>query len=119
VDTRHKIQEPERLQGERVRLVAGTFDVLQAAHARRLAGLKTPGTLLGVAVLESPASPLSLRARAEMVAALSCVDWVFAVDGDLGVLVEALQPIEVVGLESEHAAHLRDLVRHVQGRHAG
>lgn len=84
--------------------VSGYFDPLLAAHVRRLEELRQEHVGL-VAVIADPAQPvLPSRARAELAAALACVDWV-VVGGDA-----------TVHLESEHAALFHDLVRHAARR---
>ena len=85
LDTRTKIvseEEAARLTGARDAVwVSGHFDPLLAAHAKLLRQRATPGTLL-IAVVTNPTSPLlPLRARAELVAALSAVDYVVMRDG--------------------------------------
>jgi hypothetical protein len=57
---------------------------LLAEHVSRLAGEREPGRLLVVEVT-NPAQPLlAQRARAELVAALSMVDYVVLGDGGAG-----------------------------------
>jgi bifunctional ADP-heptose synthase (sugar kinase/adenylyltransferase) len=64
--------------------VSGHFDPLLAEHVRRLEQARKPGQLLVVEVT-NPAQPLlSQRARAELVAALSVVDYVVQGDGEPG-----------------------------------
>lgn len=54
----------------------GYFDPLLAEHVERIAGEREPGVVLVVEVI-NPAQPLlEQRARAELVAALSTVDFV-------------------------------------------
>jgi hypothetical protein len=105
------------LRGRRVLLVAGSFDVLLASHARDLAGLRD-GRCLAVAVVDAPGAPLSLCARAELVASLAAVDAVFAVES-LEDLVAGLQPDEVIHLEVAHRERLDALTQHIQRRHGG
>ena len=88
MDTRTKILSIEqaleaaakvRGEGRVLRLAAGGFDVLQAAHARFLAGLRGDGDALVVAVYDdaSLSRPvLAEEARAQLVAALRAVDHV-------------------------------------------
>lgn len=85
MDTRTKIISPheieERLEGCSATRIAGHFDPLLAEHVRRLAEAREPGRLLVVEVT-NPAQPLlAQRARAELVAALSIVDFVVLSDG--------------------------------------
>jgi len=51
---------------------------------RRLAGQREPGQALVVVVTDPPQPLLAQRARAELVAALSMVDYVVLGDGDAG-----------------------------------
>jgi bifunctional ADP-heptose synthase (sugar kinase/adenylyltransferase) len=85
LDTRTKIvprhEVEEQMKGGRAVWVAGNFDPMLAEHVRRLAQAKEPGQLLIVEVT-NPAQPLlAQRARAELVAALSMVDFVVLGDG--------------------------------------
>ena len=80
LDTRTKIiplhEIQERLQSRATSWISGHFDPLLAEHVQRLAGARKPGHLLVVEVT-NPAQPLlAQRARAELVAALSIVDFV-------------------------------------------
>jgi bifunctional ADP-heptose synthase (sugar kinase/adenylyltransferase) len=88
LDTRSKIiplhQIQERLQDRAARWISGSFDPLLAEHVRRLREAWEPGSLL-VAEVTNPARPLlSQRARAELVAALSMVDYVVCGNGGPG-----------------------------------
>ena len=78
----HEIKE--RLQNGGACWVSGHFDPLLAEHVRRLARAREPGRLLVVEVT-NPAQPLlAQRARAELVAALSMVDYVVLGAGQWG-----------------------------------
>lgn len=97
MDTRSKILTLEEVlshqDGKRIRWISGYFDPLLAEHARRLKQLRTPGMSLAV-VVENPAHPiLAQRARAELVAALSAVDYV-VLDGR-GVTRESLEDLSI------------------------
>jgi bifunctional ADP-heptose synthase (sugar kinase/adenylyltransferase) len=80
LDTRTKIIPlsvlPERLRDRPFNRVAGHFDPLLAEHVQRLAAAREPGRLLVVEVTNSQHPLLTQRARAELVAALSIVDFV-------------------------------------------
>jgi bifunctional ADP-heptose synthase (sugar kinase/adenylyltransferase) len=85
LDTRTKIvpidEIEERLQNRAAAWVSGHFDPLLAEHLARIAQAREPGRLLVVKVT-NPAQPLlAQRARAELVAALSMVDFVVLGDG--------------------------------------
>jgi bifunctional ADP-heptose synthase (sugar kinase/adenylyltransferase) len=80
LDTRTKIVPlydiEARLEGRAASWISGHFDPLLAEHVRRLAQAREPGRLLVIQVTD-PAQPLlAQRARAELVAALSMVDFV-------------------------------------------
>ena len=65
-----------RQQGRRLKVVTGCFDPLIAAHARRLKALQDGGAALMIVVADPPRPILPARARAELVAGLSVVDFV-------------------------------------------
>jgi len=85
LDTRSKIigLEQARLQDRDKSgcWLAGDFDPLLAAHVRRLGEHVAPGRLL-IVEITNPAKPLlPQKARAELVAALSMVDFVVLGNG--------------------------------------
>ena len=93
LDTRTKIvplpELQERLQDRAAHWVSGYFDPLLAEHVRELAQLQQTGRLLVVEV-RNPALPLlAQRARAELVAALSMVDYVVLGEGREGLPQDA------------------------------
>jgi D-beta-D-heptose 7-phosphate kinase/D-beta-D-heptose 1-phosphate adenosyltransferase len=72
-------------RGEKVVLTAGCFDLLHVGHARSLAEARGMGDRLVVgvnadatvrALKGAPRPIVPARQRAEMIAALACVDWV-------------------------------------------
>ncbi len=88
--------------GERVVFSNGCFDILHVGHVRSLEQARSFGDRLLVAVnsdasvkkLKGPSRPIvGARQRAEMLAALACVDWVvvFGTPTPLGV-IKALRP---------------------------
>lgn len=88
LDTRTKIvplhEIGERLQSGAASWVSGHFDPLLSEHVGKLARAREPGRLLVVEVT-NPAHPLlGQRARAELVAALSMVDFVVLGDAETG-----------------------------------
>jgi bifunctional ADP-heptose synthase (sugar kinase/adenylyltransferase) len=111
LDTRSKIvgvdETNPRANGKPIRWVRGFFGPLLAEHARRLQQLRSPDSCLGV-VIQDPARPLlPIQARAELVAALSAVDFVV---------------FETNGLASEELDDLpfrEQLSDHVRRRHSG
>jgi bifunctional ADP-heptose synthase (sugar kinase/adenylyltransferase) len=85
LDTRSKIvtleQARQQLGDKSACWVAGHFDPLLAEHVRRLGEHVAPGRWL-VVEITNPAQPLlPQRARAELVAALSIVDYVVLGNG--------------------------------------
>ena len=91
-----------RGQGRRIVLANGCFDLLHVGHIRYLQGAKQLGDVLIVALnsdasvrrLKGPGRPLMNQAeRAEILAALSCVDYVVTFDDDtVDQVVEQLKP---------------------------
>ena len=72
-------------RGERVVLTSGCFDLLHVGHARSLAEARRMGDRLVVGVNAdatvrrlkgAPRPVVPARQRAELIAALACVDWV-------------------------------------------
>lgn len=110
MDTRAKIAAPGAapVLAPETCVVSGSFDPLLRQHADELARLRTGHAALAVVITE-PAEPLlPARARAELVAALECVDAVF--------LAGAGAPPAGIHLEEEHE-HLRTaFLRHVRER---
>lgn len=111
VDSREKIVdrealverlEQERAQGRRIVLANGCFDILHVGHVRYLAGAKSEGDVLVVALnsdasvrnIKGPGRPvLSDQARAQLVAALGVVDYVTIFgEPDVTALLQALRP---------------------------
>ncbi|MEJ5367471.1 MAG: hypothetical protein WHT08_04070 [Bryobacteraceae bacterium] len=78
MDTRRKIVSDPRgwKPPEGALEVAGPFDPLLAAHARQLEQLKGSAPALVAYVTDPPDPLLPAQARAELVAALRCVDLV-------------------------------------------
>ncbi len=85
LDTRTKIiplhEINERLGDRAVRWVSGHFDPMLADHVRGLNQEREPGQALVVEVTNPPQPLLAQRARAELVAALSMVDYVVLGEG--------------------------------------
>jgi len=97
-DAVHKLQR----EGKRVVLANGCFDTLHVGHVRYLAGARSEGDALVVAVnsdssvrqLKGPGRPiLEEQARAQLVAALRPVDYVLLfAEPDVQALLEELRP---------------------------
>jgi D-beta-D-heptose 7-phosphate kinase/D-beta-D-heptose 1-phosphate adenosyltransferase len=89
-------------RGERVVFTNGCFDWLHVGHVRSLEQARSLGDRLIVAVnsdasvrrLKGPGRPrVPARQRAEVLAALACVDWVVAFRADTPLrTIEALRP---------------------------
>jgi glycerol-3-phosphate cytidylyltransferase-like family protein len=72
----------ERVGDKPARWVTGYFDPLLAEHVRRLRQHATPGEVVVVEV-SNPVNPLlPQQARAELIAALSMVDYVVLKNGE-------------------------------------
>ncbi len=94
--------ERRRQQGERIVFTNGCFDVLHAGHVRYLKGARDLGHVLvvglnsdaGVRRLKGPGRPLNdADARAEVLSALGCVDYVTVFDEETPLrLIEAIRP---------------------------
>jgi bifunctional ADP-heptose synthase (sugar kinase/adenylyltransferase) len=111
LDTRSKIIAPHeiegRLQNRSSRWISGHFDPLLAEHVELLQRAREPGTALLVEVTNPDRPLLSQRARAELVAALSMVDFVVLQNG---------QPARA---ELADADLTERFVQHVLERHRG
>src|SRR3984893_2333394 len=98
---RQKLMEHKR-RGRRVVFANGCFDTLHVGHIRYLEGARREGDILVVGVnadssvrnLKEPARPiLDENARAQLVAALRCVDYVLLfAEPNVEALLEELRP---------------------------
>lgn len=97
-----------RINGEKIVLTNGCFDILHPGHVRYLQQAKALGDRLVILVnddasvgrLKGPERPInSLETRAEMLSALACVDWVcaFSEDSPRGHICRILPDILVKG----------------------
>jgi len=123
VDTRTKILTPAALAvldpPRPLVAVAGRFELLRAETVRELADARRrTGARSLVAVLRPFAGELAaVEARAELVAALRVVDYVFiAPNEDFTGLAASLEAIETVNLEEADAGRIRQLIEHVRSR---
>ncbi len=117
----------QRQQGARIALANGCFDLLHVGHVRYLAAAAAEADVLIVAInddatvatLKGPPRPLlPAEARAEMVAALRCVDMVtvFA-DPTADRLIRKLRPdVHCKGTDYEHGVPEAATVESVGGR---
>jgi len=132
--SRVSLEEAERVaaelrrQGQRLVLANGCFDLLHVGHVRYLRAAKQLGDVLIVA-LNSDASVRRIKGRgrplvnqeerAEIVAALDCVDYVLTFDGDtVERVVTHLRPdVHAKGTDyTEASVPERDAVSGVGGR---
>ena len=104
--------------GTPLKVVTGYFDVLVAGHVRRLREIGNGSGTVIVVVLDPPAPVLHARARAELVAALSVVDYVVPANGQAAQeLLSQLNPSEIIQEEPADLLRARCLTEHVQRRH--
>lgn len=106
--------EKKRRAGRRVVLAHGTFDLLHLGHVRYLEEARRQGDVLVVTVTadrfvnKGPGRPVFLaELRAEMLAALNCVDIVAVNEGPTAVnVIELLKPdVYVKGVEYRDAGN--------------
>jgi glycerol-3-phosphate cytidylyltransferase-like family protein len=121
VDTRSKIltvgEAVALMPARPLILVTGYFDLLRAEHVQELERVR--GRSATVAAVVMPRTPefLSQHARAELVAALRMIDYVFIANPeDLEALSAALNPAEIVRLEEADLERARQLIEHVHHR---
>ena len=109
-----------RFRGKRLHLVRGWFDVLTADRCRLLQSAKpADGSLLVLVYADSPshASPLTSQDRAQMVAALGCVDEVCVCEQSEATRLSAsLEPDAAFDAEESMG---RDVIRDVLERRGG
>ncbi len=125
MNTRDKILTPEQAiecaKTVAANLVIGRFDVLRSSTVARLTALARPNTRLFAIVLNDPSALLTLRARAELAAALRVIDYVIPVETDPADLIAGLINVSAPGeVFDETSAHLRathELIDHVRERH--
>ena len=119
MDTRIKIVGTGdiRAVSGRVQIAKGWFDVLSSEHGRLLGRAKAEGGALVVLVYEDSAgrpAPMTASDRAQMVAALECVDLVCICDASRSESVIAeVGPEAVTDVDAEQQ---RDLVHDVLER---
>ena len=97
-----EVAKAARLENKTLALANGAFDLLHVGHLRYLQGAKQEADLLLVAInsdtsvraLKGPPRPIvPQEERAELLCALSCVDWVVVFDElDVRHLIRALKP---------------------------
>ncbi len=116
LDTRQKILTQEQalaaLKGCCV--FVAYFDVITVPLLR---AMEEVGQKLVAVVLDPPNAVLSARTRAELAAALACVEAVVPLAGDPKAFLEELEPVKIVHWESEDALRTARLIEHVQSLH--
>lgn len=117
-----------RAAGKTVAMANGLFDLLHVGHVRYLDAAKHEADLLVVAInsdasaraLKGPGRPIvPAEERAELVAALACVDWVFVFDElTAEASLRALRPdVQCKGTDyTPETVPERDVVRSYGGR---
>jgi glycerol-3-phosphate cytidylyltransferase-like family protein len=121
MDTRAKIIDlvaAARLRrpGARLKLVVGYFDVLTPDLVRSLQSLSDGGLLIAV-VLDPPNPLLPSRARAELAASLSMIDYVLLLpEAVLEDAIEEIHPDEVVREDMADGKRSQALIEHVHQR---
>ena len=118
MDTRTKIIDLDRaktLAARRPLTIAhGPFDVLLVDHVRALSRLRSPDSTLLVVVYQEAPIP-SPQARAQLVAALACVDYVLVwPQSSLDSLLQDLHPTRVEQVPDE-----RNIIVEIQKRYVG
>ncbi len=125
MDTRNKIinlGQASRIaadlrdQGVRWKVVTGYFDVLTVDLVRRLRELSRGETIVAI-VLDPPEPLLGPRARAELAAGLSMIDYVLPLQGaGLDHALEELRPDTIVREETADQRRRATLMEHVHRR---
>ena len=118
MDTRTKIIDLDRaktLAAHRPLILAhGPFDVLLVNHTHALSRLRSPDSTLLVVVYQD-APLLNAQARAQLVAALACVDYVLVwPESSLHTLLRDLRPTRVEQVPDE-----RNIIVEIQKRYVG
>lgn len=111
MDTRSKITDAVPADAPPLKVIVGYFDPMHAGHVRRLRELCLGDERIGVIVADPPEPILPLRARAELVAGLQCVEWVVPVGDNTPEVPGALDERE------SDAERSRVFAQHVLARH--
>jgi hypothetical protein len=112
LDTRRKIVSPEAARGGIEKVVVGYFDPLYADNVLRLLEISA-GERITVVVVDRTEALLPLRARAELVAALACVEQVILSDDNL----EQLRAARVFDERETDERRTRELSAHIVERY--
>jgi hypothetical protein len=112
LDTRQKIVSLESIRFPVTKLVVGYFDPLWADNVVRLNEISNGGRIT-VVVADRADALLPLRARGELVAALSCVERVILCNGD----VPQLPGVEILDEREADERRTRELSAHIIERY--
>jgi rfaE bifunctional protein nucleotidyltransferase chain/domain len=105
LDEAAELAAAQRAAGRVVVMTNGVFDLMHPGHIRHLEAARAEGDLLIVAVNsdrtvrenKGPARPILPEAeRAELLAALACVDAVFIFDDPIPAVIKRIQPDVIV-----------------------
>jgi hypothetical protein len=113
MDTRSKIVDADgarEMVGRGATVIAGYFDPLIAWHSRWLTGFKKPGRPLLVLIATPENAILPMRARAELVASMSVVDYVAEFSDELA--------RDAIRLEPQDRELFKDLLDLVHARNS-
>lgn len=102
------------LEATNAPLIAGLFDPLTSAHAKRLAELAATHGTLFVLVTSAEDCILPAGARAELVASVACVRCVLTDEA----ILDEIPLARLIREESADARRRDELTRHVHARHA-
>jgi hypothetical protein len=116
LDQASRIAADLRDRGVRLKVITGYFDVLTVDLVRRLRELSCGETLVA-AVLDPPEPLLGPRARAELAAGLSMIDYVLPLQGSgLDHALDELRPDTIVREETADRRRQAALMEHVHRR---
>lgn len=108
-----------RSQGMAVTALIGTFDVLRKETLDALNASAKPGWRIFAIVVETPEPLLKLQARAELAAALRCVDFAIPLPASgpcAEQVAESLHPSRVLRETDHHHEITARLIDHVRRR---
>jgi hypothetical protein len=116
LDTRPKIVSPADIRRGGAKIVVGYFDPLFSDTVIRLKQI-SDGERVDVIVVDRAGALLPLRARGELVAALSCVDRVVLCDGDVSQMLAQFSETDVFDERESDERRARQLSVHIVERY--
>jgi hypothetical protein len=116
LDTRLKIVSYEAARRDIKKVVVGYFDPLYADNVDRLTHI-SEGDPITIVVADRSDTLLPLRARGELVAALSCVEQVILGDGDLSQVLSNLGAARFFDEREADERRTRELSAHIVDRY--